>query len=102
MESERTIDIGSEELAEVHREYFDPTSPESVSVCVISAIADALGRDPTELPPVREVIDLDHLDGLFTYGYERSAPSETFVRFPYLDLVVAVWGDGQISVYERE
>ena len=102
MRPDRTIDVENEELTEVHREYFDPEGPESVSVCIISAVAQALEQDPTELPPIREVIDLDHLDGLFVYGYERSTPSESFVRFPYLDLVIVAAGDGQISVYERK
>ena len=102
MRPERTIDVAGEELTEVHREYFDPEGPETVSICVVSAIAQVLDQEPTELPPIREVIDLDHLDGLFVYGYERSAAAESVVRFPYRDLVIVVSGDGQISVYDRE
>ncbi|MFB6130796.1 MAG: HalOD1 output domain-containing protein [Salinigranum sp.] len=102
MKSDRTGAVESEDLTELHRGHFEPEGSDPASVCVVSTIAEALGRDPTQLPPLRESIDLDHLDGLFVSDHPRSTPAETMVRFRYLGLVVCVWGDGRISVYGND
>jgi hypothetical protein len=89
-------------LRERLRTYYDPDGPERLSVAVVEAVAEARDVHPTEMPPIREVIDLDHLDSLFVYGYERMQPGENFVQFGYLDVRVVVYADGRISVYDRD
>jgi hypothetical protein len=74
---------------------------DSASRRVVREVAEATGSDPTDLPPLYEVVDPDALDGLFR---SRTAESETsgtevagsgpVVRFSYADRHVSVRRDG--------
>ncbi|WP_135806995.1 HalOD1 output domain-containing protein [Halorussus marinus] len=71
-------------------------SDDSVSQCVVEAVAEAEGVAPTELsPPLYEVVDPDALDRLFA---PRPAPSGGRVVFSYNDYEVIVDAAGDVSV----
>ncbi len=64
---------------------------ESPSVAVAEAVADHLDDDPTDLPPLFEVIDGDALDRVL------QAPGAE-VSFEYRDLRIRVVGDARVEI----
>lgn len=71
-------------------------SDSSVTEAVIWALADAVGVDPVELPPLYEYVDTDALNALF----ERHRPTD---RTNLLSFQVDTWNvfvrsDGRIRV----
>ncbi|SDQ51121.1 HalOD1 output domain-containing protein [Natronobacterium texcoconense] len=63
---------------------------------VVSAVADATGEDPCELPPLAREIDPDALNALFT---SNSVTEETTVQFQYSGYTVAVRGNGEVELH---
>ena len=81
-----------------HRIPFDPEA-DSVSETVIRAIAVLTDTPPTESPVLREAIDPDALDALFSTrrnGADRSGP--WFVEFPYDAFAVRVFSTGVVTL----
>lgn len=72
----------------------------SVSEEVVSAVAAARGRDPTDLDPLFEAIDPDALDGLYERDGFGRAQSSVRVEFTYCGCEVVVDVDGAVSVSE--
>ncbi len=64
---------------------------------VLSTVADALDRDPLELPPLEETISADALDYLF---HRENHPPGAYTVFPYCDLWVVAHSSGAVDVFE--
>ncbi|MCU4975984.1 hypothetical protein OB955_25245 [Halobacteria archaeon AArc-m2/3/4] len=74
---------------------WDRDSEETPVFAVVSAVAEASGADPLELPPLGRAIDPDALNELFT-GRSESTVAE--VTFQYADYDVTVRGNGEVHV----
>lgn len=70
-------------------------SREAPVFAVVSAVAEASGTDPFELPPLNEVIDPEALNDLFASRPEASVEK---VAFRYAGYDVAVHGNGDVRV----
>lgn len=70
------------------------------SMATIEAVAEATGRDPTDLPPLYSTIDPDALDALLIGGSRRNGGVS--VSFEYADVIVTVGRDGDIAVRAAE
>ena len=68
-------------------------------VAVVSAVADAAGTDPLELPPLGDVIDPEALNDLVGSGGGSGLES---VTFEYAGYTVWVTGDGDVRVTRSE
>lgn len=69
----------------------------SLSTTVVLAVSRARGVEPTELPPLAEVIDPDALDALFEPD-GREALVDARIRFEFADRTVCVRRDGEVVV----
>ncbi|EMA59365.1 hypothetical protein C469_12071 [Halorubrum lipolyticum DSM 21995] len=69
----------------------------SPSTAVVEAVATATGRDPLEMPPLYDTLDVDALDGLLTA--DRTGDDGTVaVSFRYDGAYVWVDSGGAIEV----
>lgn len=73
---------------------------EPVSTEVVTAVADAKGVEPTELPPLYYAVDPDALDQLFPSHRGQGAMAE--VRFTFAGCEVVVDGDEGVSVIRTD
>lgn len=73
-------------------------SARRLSERVVSTVADVLGRDPLELPPLDETISADALDYLF---HRENHPPGAHTVFPYCDLWVVVHSTGTVDVFDE-
>ncbi|MFC7142346.1 HalOD1 output domain-containing protein [Halosimplex aquaticum] len=71
-----------------------PSRDEEFGTIVLTAIADELGTDPESLPPLRDSIDPDILNGLRDAG----GSSVKTLSFEYLGYEVVVTSDGLIQL----
>lgn len=69
----------------------------SLSTTVVLAVSRARGVEPTELPPLAEVIDPDALDALFAPD-GRDALIDVRLRFEFADRTVCVRRGGEVLV----
>lgn len=73
----------------------------SISIEVVSRIAELKGCDAVDLAPLHEVLDPDALDVLFEPLWNGSSRgAEGFVRFEYEGYRVTVTADGEIDAVE--
>lgn len=81
----------------------EPAS-EPVSARVINVVAEMVGVDPTELPPLYESIDPDALDALFDQSEDGMGPDHPAieVQFEYADQQVLVQRNGEIEVVRAD
>lgn len=73
----------------------------SISIEVVSRVAELEDCDPVDLSPLHDILDPDALDALFEPlrdGTSRDAAG--FVRFEYEGCRVTVTGDGEIDAVE--
>lgn len=70
----------------------------NLSMRVVETVAKALGKDPTELPPIQDTISADALDLLF---HEGNQPSGAYTVFPYSGVWVFVHSDETIDVFDE-
>lgn len=79
---------------------FDTTTAEarSVSGRVVSAVAEELDVDRTEIDPLYSVVDPDALDALFAPDPVGRPPAMCRVSFRYCGCEVQVSGDGDVHV----
>jgi hypothetical protein len=63
-------------------------------VAVVTAVAEVAGRDPLELPPLRNAINPDALNDLMGAEDNRL----TSVSFEYFGYDISVTGDGDVRV----
>jgi hypothetical protein len=74
-----------------------------VSLTVILAVADAIGRPPTEVGPLSDVLDPDALDDVFAPapGENRREPGKVRFRFEERTVVVDGFRE-EVRVYDIE
>lgn len=70
----------------------------TATTAVIDAVTAVSGDDPTEIPPLYDVIDPDALDALFPADDERTTDSERRVEFTYDGYRVIVRNGPRASV----
>lgn len=68
-----------------------------ISDRVVATVADVLGEDPLELPPLQGTINADALDYLF---HRKDRPPGAYTVFPYCGLWVVVHSTGTVDVFE--
>ncbi|NHN58333.1 MULTISPECIES: HalOD1 output domain-containing protein [Halorussus] len=78
----------------------DTFGKESVSQRVIDAVAEATGRDPTDVGPLYHVIDPDALDRLFA-ATGAGGRNGGHVEFAFAGCDVVVRGSGSVEVTEH-
>lgn len=64
---------------------------------VISTVADVLGEDPLELPPLEHTISAEALNYLF---HRENHPPGAYTVFPYCDLWVVAHSTGTVDVFD--
>lgn len=74
------------------------TSLPSLAVAVVTAVARREGVDETELPPLRDAIDPDALDGVFAGSLDHPAKGPSRVGFEYCDYRVVVEEDRSVTL----
>lgn len=80
---------------------FHADDPEAgLATDVVLAVAELSESDPTELPPLSDVIDADALDRLFGPGH--SGDGSDRVSFNYHGYRVTVCRDGEIMLQRRD
>lgn len=72
-------------------------SARKLSEQVVSTVADILGTDPLDLPPLEETISADALDYLF---HRENHPPGAYTVFPYCDLWVVAHSNGVVDVFD--
>jgi hypothetical protein len=75
---------------------------ESLVTDVVVHVADVVGSDPLDLPPLRDVINPDGLTRLFCPFSEETPGYDAHVAFTYAGCDVAVYSDGTIVAHPRE
>jgi len=78
-----------------HRRRVDDGPP---SEAVVETLADALDRDPLDLPPLNDVLDPDALDALFADTPGGTVREGAFV-FECCGCTVAVLGSDEVGVH---
>ena len=73
-----------------------------VSEAVIQTVAEATGRDPTDLDQLFDVLDPDALDDLFGEWTAEDPHSDPSVVFSYAGCRVSVNGDRVVATPEEE
>lgn len=66
---------------------FDPEADETIVVTVVSLVANALGTEPSNLPPIQDSINSDALNALYS-GTEYSEYPR--VKFTYAGFLVTI------------
>ena len=74
---------------------------QGAAVAVIDAVANAAGREATELPPLYETVDPDAIDSLFDHRHQRSVPGECRFAFAYAGYDVVISDGPCVRVRER-
>ena len=77
-------------------------TPESVSVAVVTAVADVIERDPMTIEPLSTVIDPDALDRLFASTDPTAQRGSGRVTFPLEGCEVTVYANGRVEVVAPE
>lgn len=72
-------------------------SDHSLSVVIVEALAEATGSDPTDLPPLYDVVDLEALDNVIDQSDAETA-GHRVVSFSVKEWNVFVCDDGRIRV----
>ena len=85
----------AEELLAPGRKGYPIALGEYPSTAVVLAVADELGRDELDLPPLGDVVDPDALDTLL-----RRASSDAIVTFRYAGFEIDV-GTDAVELRER-
>lgn len=81
----------------------DQTDRESVIQTVVTTISEAIGKEPIDIPPLYNTIDLDALARLFGWGsMDPPRVSSGSVNFHYEGCEVTVFADGQVVVSSPE
>jgi len=75
---------------------FDWTDEDAVAIAVVNTVSTVIGRDPTEMQPLGEVIDGEALGMLF--GTPGRGRESNYVQFEYESCLVRVSGDGTVAV----
>lgn len=76
---------------------FEDDSTGRVSTDVVTAVAEARDVEPTELPPLYDVIDPDALDGIFRSQFGGQSLGEGRITFTLAGCEVVVESDGGVT-----
>lgn len=76
---------------------FESENGESPSMTIINALATAMDVEPTELPPLFEIVDPDAIDALFSNN-GGDTESAAMLSFNHRHWNVFVNADGRIRV----
>lgn len=76
---------------------YDPETESSATETVIWALAEAVGVDPVELPPLYDYVDPDALNALFE-GHDGATDRDNLLSFQVGTWNVFVCSDGRIRV----
>ncbi|MXR40390.1 hypothetical protein GRX01_03335 [Halobaculum sp. WSA2] len=76
---------------------YDSESERSATEAIVWALADAVGVDPTDLPPLFDYVDPDALNALFESS-DRGTNGDTLLSFQVDTWNVFVRSDGCIRV----
>lgn len=71
---------------------------ENLCFAIVDVVSEALGTDPTALPPLQQVIDTDALGDLFPYDETAHERVPGYVEFEYADCRVTVLGSREVVV----
>ncbi|WP_144240112.1 HalOD1 output domain-containing protein [Haladaptatus cibarius] len=80
----------------------DWTDAESLSTTVMTAIAEAMDEDPTEIGPLYDQFDPDALDGLFAPRRGGKIRTDSHVGFTFEEYYIFIQSDGLIAVHPPE
>ncbi|MFP8952084.1 HalOD1 output domain-containing protein [Natrialbaceae archaeon A-arb3/5] len=86
----------------VHCLHFDPVSPEQLSSVIIRALSAVEDSPPTDIEPLYETVDLEAIERLVEHTVTAGSNGGLSVEFAVSGWDVAVTGDGQVLVYDRE
>lgn len=89
-----TLEFSDDSVTPITK-HWDRDSEDTPVYAVVSAVAEADGTDPVELPPLYEAIDSEALNALFT---ARSETTVGKVAFQYAGYNVTVRGNGEVHV----
>ena len=89
---EREMLPGSDAVEERSIDDMTPTE------AVVDAIAEVHDCEPTDLPPLNDVLDSEALDGLFTDTPGGHTRRDGHLQFRYCDCTVIVLGSGKVVV----
>jgi len=92
-----TSTVDYDEPSGTYRAQFD-LHTRSPSEAAVAAVATALGREPTEIPPLFSAVDGEALDALFRRGPDGVHGGNGTVVFEYADHRVTVHADGTVDV----
>lgn len=76
---------------------YEETSGQSPTMTIVDALAAAMEIEPTELPPLFEIVDPDAIDTLFS-NTESETDAAAMLSFNYRTWNVFVNADGRIRV----
>ena len=80
-------------------EHILDTPADSVTQDVVTAVADATGRDPQDLPPLYDAVDPDALEALVNRPpHVARQATGVEVAFEFADCVVTVSSTGDVVV----
>ncbi|WP_161605623.1 HalOD1 output domain-containing protein [Natrialba asiatica] len=68
----------------------------SLSTRVVFTVAEVVGTDPVDLPPLEKTISSEALNNLF---HEDTSLPGAYLVFPYCDVWVMVHGDRTVDVF---
>ena len=77
-------------------------APESVSVAVVTAVAEVLDRDPATIGPLYDAIDPDALDRLFASTNTTARKGAGQVMFSVEGCEVTVYANGRLEVVDPD
>jgi hypothetical protein len=69
-----------------------------VSHTVVSAVADAEDCSPTDLPPLRDTVDTDALDSLFSMETTDESQVMGTLTFDYSKSDIRIWLDRSVTI----
>lgn len=87
------VGAGTESQAETRYEWTKTGCP---STAFVEAVADATGRDPTDMPPLYEYVDADALNEVVARSTDR--PGSITVTITYDDVTGRLGSDGELTV----
>lgn len=70
----------------------------SVSYTLSCAVAEVEECCPTDLPPLRETVDIDALDALLSSERDSLSQFEGCLMFEYSDSFVSIWSDRSVTI----
>lgn len=71
---------------------------ESITIQIVQAVAACADERPTDLPPLRDVLDPDALESLYSSLSNEFDRPVGMVRFSYVGFRIIVLGDGSLVI----